>query len=102
MVGGATSPSVTRAFCSEFIFYREPIFARRCALSEAPGKATQPDAPDAKADISRRDLFAKIGMALNGLAVVVLATPVVGYLLAPILRARTRPVSALGYVGRSG
>ena len=31
-------------------------------------------------------LFAKIGMLLNGLAVAVLATPVVGYLLSPILR----------------
>ncbi len=50
-------------------------------MSEAPTKAPQPDAPDAKAEISRRDVFAKIGMALNGLAVVVLATPVVGYLL---------------------
>ena len=55
-------------------------------MSEGPGNAKQPDAPDAKAELSRRDLFAKIGMALNGLAVVVLATPVVGYLLAPILR----------------
>jgi menaquinol-cytochrome c reductase iron-sulfur subunit len=52
-------------------------------LSEAPAHAPQ---PDSKAEISRRDLFAKIGMMLNGLAVVVLATPVVGYLLAPILR----------------
>ena len=52
-------------------------------MSEAPAQAPQ---PDAKAEISRRDLFAKIGMMLNGLAVVVLATPVVGYLLAPILR----------------
>lgn len=50
------------------------------------------DAPDPakgtsdKGEISRRDLFAKIGLLLNGLAVVVLATPVVGYLLSPILR----------------
>ncbi len=56
-------------------------------MSEATTKAPQPDAPDAKAEISRRDMFAKIGMALNGLAVVVLATPVVGYLLSPLLRA---------------
>lgn len=55
-------------------------------MSEAPGNAKQPDAPDAKAELSRRDLFAKIGLGLNGLAVLVLATPVVGYLLAPILR----------------
>ena len=38
-----------------------------------------------KNEISRRDLFAKIGMLLNGLAVVVLAAPVIGYLVAPIL-----------------
>jgi nitrite reductase/ring-hydroxylating ferredoxin subunit len=36
--------------------------------------------------MSRRDLFAKIGLALNGLALGVLATPVVAYLLSPILR----------------
>jgi menaquinol-cytochrome c reductase iron-sulfur subunit len=35
--------------------------------------------------ISRRDLFAKIGILLNGLAVVILATPVIGYLMSPIL-----------------
>jgi nitrite reductase/ring-hydroxylating ferredoxin subunit len=35
--------------------------------------------------VSRRDLFAKIGMLLNGLAVVILATPVIGYLMSPIL-----------------
>ena len=43
-------------------------------------------AADDKAEVSRRALFAKIGLLLNGLAVVVLATPVVGYLLSPILR----------------
>jgi len=36
--------------------------------------------------ISRRDLLAKIGLALNVVAAAVLATPVVGYLLSPILR----------------
>jgi len=36
--------------------------------------------------LSRRDLFAKIGLALNVLAAGVLATPVLGYLLSPILR----------------
>jgi menaquinol-cytochrome c reductase iron-sulfur subunit len=46
------------------------------------------NAPEAKAEMSRRDLLAKIGMALNVLAVVVLATPVVGYLLSPLLRAK--------------
>ena len=38
-----------------------------------------------KSEISRRDVFAKIGMLLNGLAVVILATPVIGYLVSPIL-----------------
>ena len=38
------------------------------------------------AKMSRRDLFAKIGLVLNGLALGVLATPVVAYLLSPILR----------------
>ena len=36
--------------------------------------------------MSRRDLFVKIGVALNGLAVVILATPIVGYLFSPILK----------------
>ncbi len=35
--------------------------------------------------VSRRDLFARVGMLLNGLAVVILATPVIGYLISPIL-----------------
>ena len=38
------------------------------------------------AGISRRDLFAKIGFGLNVVAAAVLATPVLGYLLSPILR----------------
>ena len=38
-------------------------------------------------DVSRRQFFVKVGVVLNGLAAVVLATPVIGYLLAPILRA---------------
>ena len=38
-------------------------------------------------ELSRRALFTKIGLLLNGLAVMVLATPVMGYLLAPILGA---------------
>jgi Rieske Fe-S protein len=37
-------------------------------------------------DVSRRQFFVKLGMLFNGVAAVVLATPVVGYLLAPILR----------------
>src|SRR5215472_5145068 len=42
--------------------------------------------PNKKDGISRRDVFAKIGLLLNGLAVAVLATPVVGYVLSPVLR----------------
>jgi len=51
-------------------------------------KTRQPDAPEPKPEMPRRDLFAKIGLALNVLAMAVLATPVVGYLLSPLLRAR--------------
>jgi Rieske Fe-S protein len=40
----------------------------------------------AKASSSRRDFLVKIGVLLNGAAVAVLATPVIGYLLGPILR----------------
>jgi quinol---cytochrome c reductase iron-sulfur subunit, bacillus type len=43
-------------------------------------------AENGKVQISRRDLFAKIGLILNGLALAILSTPVVGYLLSPILR----------------
>ena len=38
-------------------------------------------------NVSRREMFVKIGMLLNGAAVTVLAIPVIGYLLGPILRA---------------
>ena len=38
-------------------------------------------------DSSRRDFFVKIGIAMNALAVAVLATPELGYLLSPIMRA---------------
>lgn len=38
------------------------------------------------AELSRRALFTKIGLLLNGLAVAVLAMPIVGYLVSPILR----------------
>jgi menaquinol-cytochrome c reductase iron-sulfur subunit len=51
------------------------FFARRTALSDQE-----------KGGMSRRDLMAKIGLLLNGAAVVILATPVVGYLLGPIVR----------------
>jgi len=48
-----------------------------------------PVTPEEKSDqaaVSRRDLFFKIGLLVNGVAVAILATPVVGYLLSPILR----------------
>jgi nitrite reductase/ring-hydroxylating ferredoxin subunit len=45
-----------------------------------------PRETNVNAKMSRRDLFAKIGLVLNGLAIGVLATPVVAYLLSPILR----------------
>jgi nitrite reductase/ring-hydroxylating ferredoxin subunit len=54
-------------------------------LSEAPARAKE---PGDKKEISRRDLFVKVGALLNGLAVVVLSAPVIGYLLSPILSAR--------------
>jgi menaquinol-cytochrome c reductase iron-sulfur subunit len=37
-------------------------------------------------DVSRRQFFVKLGIVLNGLAAVALATPIVGYLLAPLIR----------------
>ena len=37
-------------------------------------------------DVSRRQFFVKLGLVLNGCAAVLLATPVIGYLLAPIIR----------------
>ncbi len=53
-------------------------------MSEAPVRAKE---SGDKVEISRRDLFFKIGGLLNGLAVLVLATPILGYLLSPILSA---------------
>jgi menaquinol-cytochrome c reductase iron-sulfur subunit len=52
-------------------------------LSQAP---VPPEESRDRAEISRRDLFAKIGLLVNGVALAILATPVVGYLLSPILR----------------
>jgi len=54
-------------------------------LSQAP--VTREENRD-QAEISRRDLFAKIGLLVNGVALAILATPVVGYLLSPILRGK--------------
>jgi nitrite reductase/ring-hydroxylating ferredoxin subunit len=52
-----------------------------------PQAAPAPEQPD-KSTITRRALFFKIGLLLNGLAAVVLATPVIGYLVSPILAAQ--------------
>jgi len=41
-----------------------------------------------KNEISRREVFVKIGVLLNGLAAVILATPIIGYLVSPILEAK--------------
>lgn len=39
-------------------------------------------------DLSRRAFFAKVGLLLNGLVGTVLAVPVLGFLLSPVLRQR--------------
>jgi len=52
-----------------------------------PQPAPAPDKPDTN-EISRRQLFFKIGVLLNGLAALVLATPVIGYLMSPMLEGR--------------
>lgn len=57
-------------------------------MTRASSGTGHPKGPEANAELSRRDLLAKIGLLLNGLAVVILATPVVGYLLSPVLRAK--------------
>ncbi len=49
-----------------------------------PQSAPTPE-PEVKSLITRRAVFFKIGLLLNGLAAVVLATPIVGYLVSPIL-----------------
>lgn len=54
-------------------------------MSSHPARVLEASGEE-KRDLSRRDLFAKIGLILNGLAVTVLAVPVVGYLLSPIVR----------------
>jgi len=46
-----------------------------------------PEAPDTN-EISRRQVFVKIGVLLNGLAAVILATPIIGYLISPLLEAQ--------------
>src|SRR5262249_28934077 len=44
--------------------------------------------PDEKNTITRRAAMFKFGLLLNGLAALVLATPVIGYLVSPILAAQ--------------
>jgi Rieske Fe-S protein len=53
-------------------------------------------------DLSRRALFAKIGLLLNGLVATIIAVPVVGFLLSPALRDRKSPLSwvSLGTLDR--
>jgi nitrite reductase/ring-hydroxylating ferredoxin subunit len=52
-----------------------------------PQPAQEPDS-DVKGEISRREVFVKIGLLLNGLAALILATPIIGYLATPILGAQ--------------
>jgi len=52
-----------------------------------PQAAPAPESTD-KNEISRREVFVKIGVLLNGLAAVVLATPIIGYLVSPLLEAQ--------------
>jgi menaquinol-cytochrome c reductase iron-sulfur subunit len=54
-----------------------------------PQSEQTPD-PEQKSLITRRAVFFKIGLLMNGLAAVVLATPVIGYLLSPILAAKEK------------
>jgi nitrite reductase/ring-hydroxylating ferredoxin subunit len=54
-------------------------------------------------ELSRRALFAKIGLLLNGLIAALLAIPVLGFLLSPVLRERrsaSRSWVSLGALGR--
>ena len=51
-------------------------------MSSQPAPA--PEQP-AKNEISRREAFFKFGILLNGLAAAVLATPLIGYLISPLL-----------------
>lgn len=54
-------------------------------------------------DLTRRALFAKIGLLLNGLVATVLAVPILGFLLSPVLRERksaAQPWVSLGALDR--
>ena len=54
-----------------------------------PQPAPAPE-PEQKNLITRRAVFFKVGLLFNGLAAVVLATPVIGYLVSPILAAQNK------------
>ncbi len=69
MAGGEASGECSDCFAGNQFFH-----ARRAAVSDS--------------EVSRRQFFVKLGIALNGLAAVVLATPVIGYLLGPIFRSK--------------
>src|SRR5271165_5745683 len=66
--------------CSAAAQTGKPVGFCECVLDRRNSMSDQD-----KNEISRRDLFARIGMLLNGLAVAILAVPVVGYLVSPIL-----------------
>jgi len=51
-------------------------------VSEQPESANSATPPT---EMTRRALFTKIGLLLNGLAVSLLAVPIIGYLVSPIL-----------------
>ena len=50
--------------------------------------------PNQSNDLSRRALFAKIGLLLNGLVATVLAVPILGFLLSPVLREKKSPAGS--------
>ena len=90
MVGGTASSGRNDGVAcpdNEF-FHPDYFFARRATVSEQ--------------DVSRRQFFVKLGVVFNGLAAAVLAVPVVGYLLAPIMRARGRTLSQVDRLRRTG
>jgi nitrite reductase/ring-hydroxylating ferredoxin subunit len=49
------------------------------------GSSTPSSSPSSSAELSRRTLFVKAGLLLNGLAAALLAVPILGFLLSPIL-----------------
>ena len=61
----------------------------------------RPEGSSERQEVSRRQFFVKLGVALNGLAAVVLATPVIGYLLAPIFRSEGRRLSKMDFARRT-